>query len=133
MPLVVGPFDLPRILDVHEVPRDEDVELFRIVRTGVKGSDALFESFVSNFASGKRPRRVERRSAVVHMGISMYELHTQAEQTARLFPVIGRYIAEMRLSGGTGFNLAPTAQVGHWTVWGRPNQLVAAVADIYPV
>lgn len=124
-------FERPPSLEVYEVPAESEIELYRIVRSSDKESSALFESFISNFASGKPPRRIEARSACVHMGLSMYERPSQAEQTARLFPVIGGCVARLRLQPGNGFNLARTGQTGHWTVWGRPDQLVAAVADIY--
>lgn len=66
------------------------------------------------------------------MGLSMYERSSHAEQTARLFPVIGGFIARLVLRPRNGFNLASTGQPGHWTVWGGPEQFVAAVLDTYP-
>jgi hypothetical protein len=120
------------LFEVYEVPTGQRVELFRIVHTRDRRAAAFRDSFVSNFQAGKAPRRAEHRSAAIQMGLSMYEQPSQAEQTARLFPVIGRYIARMTLSSGSGFNLASTGQVGHWTAWGQPDQFVAAVADVYP-
>jgi hypothetical protein len=124
--------DLRHQIDLYALPDDDALELFRIVRGDRVPSVELRDSLSSNYALGRPPRRIEGRSAALHMGLSMYELASQAEQTARLFPKIGRYIARLELGGGCGFNLAPTAQAGHWTVWGRPDQLLAAVADIYP-
>ena len=124
--------DGPALLEVYEVPAGSRLELLRIVRHGDRDDPRLRASFMSNFQSGKRPRGSEYRSTVIQMGLSMYEEASQAEQTARAFPVIGRYIARLLLTARNGFNLASTGQPGHWTVWGRPDQLVAAIADIYP-
>lgn len=122
----------PPALEVYDVPESYDLELFRIVRVSDPEDPGLHESFMSNFQTGRPPRGAEFRSAAIQMGLSMYEERTQAEQTARMFPVIGRYIAHVVLAPGRGFNLASTGQAGHWTVWGRPEQFVAGVADIYP-
>jgi hypothetical protein len=124
--------DGPPLFEVYEVPEDEDLELFRIVRSDSPDAARLRAYFMSNFQSGKPPRGTESRLAVLQMGLSMYEEASQAEQTAQLFPVIGRYIARLVLTSRNGFNLASTGQAGHWTVWGQPDQFVAAVADIYP-
>ncbi len=67
------------------------------------------------------------------MGLSMYLTQEMAMETARRYPKIGRFIARLRLGPGYGFNLAPTHQPGHLTVWGRPLQLKEAVADIVPI
>jgi hypothetical protein len=124
--------DGPALLEVYEVPAGSELELFRIVRNADLDDPRLSASFMSNFQTGKPPRGSEYRSAVIQMGLSMYEESSQAEQTARAFPIIGRYIARLLLTTRSGFNLASTGQAGHWTVWGRPDQFVAAIADIYP-
>ena len=117
----------PPFLEIYEIPPDRPVELFRIVRSDDRRNPAFRGSFMSNFATGRPPR-----SAAIQMGLSMYEQSTQAEGTARLYPAIGQYVARLLVAAGQGFNLASTGQVGHWTVWGRPDQLVDAVVDVYP-
>jgi hypothetical protein len=125
-------FYSPPFLEIYEIPLGREVELFRRVWSGDRGDAAFRESFMSNFATGKHPRGPENRSATIQMGLSMYEQSSQAEGTARLYPAIGQYVARLLVTAGHGINLASTGQVGHWTVWGGPDQLVGAVADVYP-
>jgi hypothetical protein len=43
------------------------------------------------------------------------------------------HIARIRLEHANGFHVAETGARVHRTVWGRPLQLLACVADILPV
>ena len=47
--------------------------------------------------------------------------------------MIGTFIAELKLEPEHGFCLADTGQRGHWTLWGRPLQLLDSIADIVHV
>ncbi|HEX7298172.1 MAG TPA: hypothetical protein VF257_04135 [Solirubrobacteraceae bacterium] len=93
----------------------------------------LLNSLRSNFALSEEPRRVERDSAVLHMGISVYRLPEAARETARRWPKIGDHVAEIRLSDGHGFNFAHTGQPHHLTVWADPFKLREAITDIKAV
>ena len=93
----------------------------------------MFDSFRSNYELGSLPRGLEVESALIHLGLSMYLEPEMATATARRWPRIGRRIAKVRLEPNNGFCYANTAQPGHITVWGRPLQLLACVADILPV
>ena len=67
------------------------------------------------------------------MGLSMFERPDQAAATALQFPVIGGFLAHVRLTADGGFGAADTGPPGHLTVWGRPVQLLKAVVDIASV
>jgi hypothetical protein len=114
------------------VSSGETLDLFRIVKTDQQ-DDALAASFTSSFALDRPPRGWEQRSVVIQMGLSMFERTSQAASTARRFPIIGSFVARVRLTPNLGFGTADTGPPGHVTVWGRPLQLVAAVVDISSV
>jgi hypothetical protein len=117
-------------LVVYEVEDETELELYRIVRTDVGESSEFVDSFRSHYELGAPPRRLERRSAIIHMGLSTYRSRSQAAGTARRFPIIGAYLARLRLVPGRGFNFADTAHPGHVSVWGDPLALAASVVDI---
>lgn len=108
------------------------LDLFRIAKTDRRGA-TLTESFTSSFALDRPPRGWERRSAVIQMGLSMFERPDQAIATARRFPVIGGFLAHVRLAADRGFATADTGPPGHLTVWGHPLQFMNAVVDISSV
>ncbi len=109
------------------------VRAYRIVK-GVHLSDPqMLGGFRSNYERNAHPRGLEIESALIHFGLSMYLEREMAAATARRWPRIGRYLAELRLEPGNGFCWAHTAQPGHITVWGRPLQLLAGIVDILPV
>jgi hypothetical protein len=49
------------------------------------------------------------------------------------WPKIGTFLAELRLQPDNGFCLADTGRPGHFTLWGRPLQLLDSIADIVDV
>jgi hypothetical protein len=125
---------VPASLVVFEVDETDAVwPLYRIVKSGDATDEEFDRSFRSSYELGNPPRHVENRLAVVHMGLSMYETINRAQRTARAWPKIGGWIARVDLVPGQGFCGARTGQPGHWTIWGRPDQLIRAVADIVRV
>jgi hypothetical protein len=118
-------------LIVHRA--DEPVIAYRIVRESRHENPALLDSLRSNYELGAPPRGLEVESALIHLGLSMYLKLAMATATAQRWPRIGRHVAEVHLTPNNGFCYAATAQPGHLTVWGRPLQLLACVADILPV
>jgi hypothetical protein len=113
-------------------PGDEPLTLFRVCRVP-EGDPELIESFTSSYESNRPPRGWEERNVLIHMGLSMFVRKGQAEETARRFPVIGEHVACVSLRHGHGFAYARTGSTGHMTIWGRPLQLVAGVAEITPI
>jgi hypothetical protein len=120
-------------LIVLELLEGNAFDVFRIVRTDESDDPVLLNSFRSNYELGGEPRRVERSSTVIHMGISVYTDGDVARETAERFPKLGDFIARLDLQPGHGFNYSPTGHPLHLTMWGDPVKLAAAVADIYPV
>jgi hypothetical protein len=109
------------------------VVVFRIVRSDNVEDPVLLNSLRSNYELGEEPRKVERSSTVIHMGLSAYLDEGVAHGTAQRWEKLGRYVAELRLRPGQGFNFAHTGHPLHLTLWGDPVKLQAAVADIQPV
>jgi len=118
---------------VATVTAERAVEAYRIVHGSSPTDARVLESLRSNYERDRPPRGWEQRNVVIQMGISMFVRRTQAEGTARRFPVIGDHIAQIRLEQGFGFALARTGPPGHLTVWGRPLQLLGAIVDISPI
>ena len=108
------------------------MDAYRIVKSVHRSDPAMFDSFRSNYELGSHPRGLEAESALIHLGLSMYLEPEMATATAQRWPQIGRRIAKVHLEPNNGFCYANTAQPGHITVWGRPLQLLACVADILP-
>jgi hypothetical protein len=122
---------LPHDLIVHRARKP--VIAYRIVK-GVHRSDPdMLDSFRSNYELGARPRGLEVESALIHLGLSMYVRSEMAAVTAKRWPQIGKRVAAVQIGPGKGFCWAHTAQPGHITVWGRPLQLLACIADILPI
>ncbi len=107
--------------------------MFRIVRGADRGAPAVLDSLRSHYERGAPPRGYERRLAVIHMGLSVFSTHAAARAMALKWPAIGTFVAELSLEPENGFCLADTGQQGHWTLWGRPLQLLASIADILHV
>jgi hypothetical protein len=107
--------------------------VFRIVRGGSPQNPEVIVGLNSNYGRGFDPRGAEVSSALIHMGLSTYRVRDRAAGIARRWPRIGDHVAELRLRPEHGIWFAPTGEPGHVTVWGRPLQLLACVADILPV
>ena len=89
--------------------------------------------FLSNFAKHRPQMRGE--PWVLYNGLSMFEDEGQAaELRDHLRPQ--QHISPVPLTAGLGFSLARTRRrPGHYTVWGRPEDLLmtALQAQGYPV
>jgi hypothetical protein len=123
----------PRQLTVYGLEQGMMLRVYRIVRAGVADDPVMLDSFRSHFALGAEPRRVERRSAVLHMGISVYTDVQVARGTAKRFPRLGNFIAHVDLDASMGSDYAHTGHPLHLTLWADPIKLRAAVIDIEPV
>jgi hypothetical protein len=125
--------ELPGIEPLEVFRLGGPLTVFRITKSDQPDDDALLDSFKSNYELGRKPRRAEIKSTPVHMGISVYLALERAADLARALPQIGEYVARVELRPEIGAAFALTAEPGHLTVWGRPLQLRAAIADIVPV
>jgi hypothetical protein len=121
------------VVSVAELRSFERIVAYRIVRSDAAGDPALVSSFRSHYELGERPRKVERRYAVIHMGISIYLDEASARVTAQRFPRLGRFLAQLALTSGNGFNYARTGHPLHLTLWGDPIKLSNAIVGIDPV
>jgi hypothetical protein len=81
----------------------------------------------SNLQRGKPPIRVEVSNAMIHMGVSMWASLETAKRLSRKFPNVGEHVFEVRLRSDLGIWLAETSSPGHFTVWGRPADLLRCV------
>ena len=124
------PFGAPRLTVLGFRPGD-NFEVFRIVRGADTEDPVLLNSLRSNFALSDEPRKVERDSTLIHMGISVHLDAEAAKQTAlKWWPKIGDHVARIRLGYGHGFSFAHTGRPPHLTLWADPIKLHDAIADI---
>jgi hypothetical protein len=78
-------------------------------------------NFESDYETGRAPRGPQARSAVIHMGLSMWS----SEESARAKNVefggrLGDHIVALELDGELGVWWAQTFSPHHMTVWGHP-------------
>jgi hypothetical protein len=118
---------------VLEIGQGHATTIFRIVRSDNVDDPVLLNSFKSNYELGEEPRKVERSSTVVHMGLSAYLEEGVAHGTSQKWEKLGDFVAVLRLRPDQGFNFAHTGHPLHLTVWGDPVKLRDAVVDIQPV
>lgn len=121
----------PARIVVQEIEPGRALTVYRIVRA--TDETALLDSFRSHYELGQEPRKVERSSAVIHMGISTYADDGVARGTAQRWERLGDHVAEIRLREGQGFNFARTGHPLHLTVWGDPIRLRDGIVDMRPV
>lgn len=84
-----------------------------------------------DFLSMRDRRDPQRRGEdwLLYVGLSMFADRGQAEQVRDRFKA-GQHVVEVPLLAGRGFMLARTRRTaGHYTVWGRPEELLAVVLD----
>ncbi len=127
------PEPLPGIDSLEAFQVGEAFSLFRIVPTDARFDPALLDAFRSSFDLGAEPRKFEKRSALIHMGISTFRTRERAVDMAVRWPKLGQFTAELNLKPENGHVFALTGQTGHVTVWGRPLQLVSEIVDIVPI
>ena len=123
----------PPNLVVRPVPAGGLI-VFRLVASDQRDSDAFLNSFKSNAALGKAPRRrsPEQSYILIHQGVSVFERRYQAEAMASRFP-LGDFVATLRLESGLGLCTARWGSKGHFSLWGEPLTLLRCVADIVRV
>lgn len=125
-------FGAPRLV-VLEILSGHDLDVYRIVRSDNPDDPVFLNSLKSHYELSEPPRKVERRSTAVHMGISVHTNRSASAGTASRWPQLGTYTARFTLQPGYGFNYAHTGPIGHLTVWADPVKLHEVLVDIEPV
>jgi hypothetical protein len=120
----------PLRLTLLELRPGRALSVFRIVRSEYSDDPVFLNSLRSHYELGEEPRKVERRSAALHMGISVYLDRGDAVGTAQRWPKLGDYTARLDLEAGKGFNYA---QTGHLALWADPIKLSSVLVDIESV
>jgi hypothetical protein len=113
---------------VEVVVLEEPMRLFRIVPE--RKASGFEDAFRSHYELGRPPRGPEDRAAAIHMALSMFDRKDVAVALAVRVPKLGEHIATMDLRPGVGICVAKTGGAAHWSVWGRPPQLLDCVADL---
>ena len=106
---------------------------YRILR----GPEPTREDFLPDKDSGK-PRQVTPDNAHLLEGFSAYDGEAAARRTARRFPRLGMYLAEMLITVESGILCEQTLNEGppgrrHYTLKGTPEAALATVQRVLPV
>jgi hypothetical protein len=120
-------------LDRQELKEGDELVAYRIVRTDDRESEDFVRSFLSHEALGLPPRGPEQTHPLIHQGISMYETLKAAVETARRYPAIGAFVAEVRLTHSDEVKYLCWGPPGHLTIWAEPLKVAQAVADTIAV
>jgi hypothetical protein len=102
--------------------------VYRIVRS----NPPTVEDFTSPMMLGRLPQRRERQFPGEWAGLSTFDSFESARTMARRFPVLGRWIATLRLDSRR-IVVRQTFGPGHYTMWGLPSTLLDAVVVLQPV
>ena len=103
---------------------------FRVVKTNPPRSEELR----SNEAKGMRPPDDRAETLRVWSGVSVYATAAQARRMARRYTGHGDYIAALRIVDGGAIRVERTlGRPGHHTLWGSPDDLLAAVVAVEPL
>lgn len=66
-------------------------------------------------------------------GLSVFDSAAGGRGAAHATSSLGRYIAQMEIRHDGAVEFEPTGRAGHYTVWGRPGDLVAMVVAVESV
>ena len=128
VPPVARPMSLLQRIEVRVL--DGEQRLYRVCRP--QSDDGFLDAFRSHYELGRPPRGPEDRAAVLHMALSMFDRIEVARDLAERVPRLGGHVAVLDLRTGLGMSVAKTGGPAHWSVWGRPAQLVNCVARVAP-
>ena len=104
----------------------------RVMFRATRANPPTLYDFLSNIERRRRlppnaTAEVQRRWA----GLSMYDERSALEDVVRATPAVGSFIAEVRIAGAMQVTIS---QFGvnphHFTVWGNPAELLAAVTSV---
>ena len=113
-----GPHDPPRIY-------------FRLVTS----SPPSVADFLSNEARGRVPRRPQSElEEKLWSYLSVFETEDQARAQAAKFPMLGGYIAAVRITRDSAVEVLPErGRNGHRSIKGDPDDLLRSVIDVTAV
>jgi hypothetical protein len=120
-------------LETSELSEGEELHVFRIVRTDDVDAPEFADSFRSHAELGLPPRGVEETHPLIYEGISAFESREAAVATARRYPRIGSYVAELRITPDAGARYLRWGARGHLTLWGDAIKLSETAVDTIPV
>lgn len=100
----------------------------------VKSDPPTLTDFLSDRARGRPPAEEPARLRL-HDGLSVYATLAQARRKAKAFPMLGRYLAVLRILDGTPLRYERTiaSSGGHHTIWGEPEALLECVEAVVAV
>jgi hypothetical protein len=103
-----------------------------IVYRVVRADPPTVADFRSHEARGRPvPPGAPEESRRLWSGISVYDTEERARQTARDYPRLGAYIAELDIpEGGTVRAQRTTKSLGHYTLWGDAVAMLACVVAV---
>jgi hypothetical protein len=113
-------------------PRNQQFRSFyRIVRD----SPPTRRDFTSNAAQGKQPRNPTPEVLRRWDGLSAFTTFDAALANARIFPRLGRFIAELRIveDGTIVWEPHPGPDQAHVTLWGPIATFIESVIDVVPI
>jgi hypothetical protein len=121
----------PRWADVTHEGSGEERTFFRIVRS----NPPTILDFTSNAAQGRRIRAgLPRMYHRLWDGLSAYDRADAAHAKAMVSPMLGRYVAELRVPPGSPIRIEQTTgEASHHTLWGDPSDLLGCVVDVRAV
>lgn len=106
---------------------------FRIV----PAETAVIEDFQSGLQTCRRPRPVELADPIEWAGVLVFDTRGAAEFTARRFPQLGSYIAELRVPGVSPTIIRVivlrTRGPGHHLLLGCAELLLPLIVEVRPV
>ncbi len=116
-----------------ELAKDEELVVFRVVRSADPTAADYVESFRSHSALGIPPRGKAKTHPLIYEGISVFDRAEAAVETAQRFPRIGSHVAELRIRVETGVRYLKWGPRGHLTLWGDSLKIAESTVDIIPI
>jgi hypothetical protein len=102
---------------------------WRIVRT----DPPTERDFMSNDALGRRPRDRDPETLRLWSGISVHATAREARRTAAAFPMLGSFVARVRVRDDDPILVEKTLGPGHYTLWGDASLFLTRVEIVLPL
>lgn len=101
----------------------------------VASDPPTLDDFLSDEEAGDpEPDKSDVQRHRLWQGRSAYNTEAQARRKARGFPLLGAYIAELRLQEDPAITYERTTKsTGHFTIWGDARHLMECVVRVVPV